>query len=103
MSLEMLCNVLDVAVVFAATRWRDNVCTQHIEYDQRPDVFRYIKLKCCSRQGFIASLPPQISISNIFAVAAEAQFGMLVYMHTLGVQLAGEMIWSLLLTRSCSC
>ena len=24
----------------AATRWRDSVCTAHIEYDQRPDVFR---------------------------------------------------------------
>ena len=24
----------------AATRWRDSVCTAHIDYDQRPDVFR---------------------------------------------------------------
>ncbi|KAL3156612.1 Casein kinase 1-like protein hd16 [Trebouxia sp. C0009 RCD-2024] len=23
-----------------ATRWKDNVCTAHVEYDQRPDVFR---------------------------------------------------------------
>ena len=23
-----------------ATRWRDTVCNTHIEYDQRPDVFR---------------------------------------------------------------
>jgi len=25
----------------AATRWKDSVCTAHVEYDQRPDVFRY--------------------------------------------------------------
>lgn len=43
-------NVVSAAVVFAATRWSDNVCTQHIEYDQRPDVFRYVVLQCCSRQ-----------------------------------------------------
>lgn len=24
----------------AATRWRDSVCNTHVEYDQRPDVFR---------------------------------------------------------------
>ena len=26
--------------VHAATRWRDSVCGTHVEYDQRPDVFR---------------------------------------------------------------
>lgn len=26
----------------AATRWRDSVCGTHVEYDQRPDVFRYL-------------------------------------------------------------
>ena len=45
------CCGISVAVVPAATRWRDNVCTSHIEYDQRPDVFRYMGLQCCSRQG----------------------------------------------------
>ena len=24
----------------AATRWKDSVCGTHVEYDQRPDVFR---------------------------------------------------------------
>lgn len=24
----------------AATRWKDTVCGTHVEYDQRPDVFR---------------------------------------------------------------
>lgn len=23
-----------------ATRWKDSVCATHVEYDQRPDVFR---------------------------------------------------------------
>ncbi len=26
--------------VIAATRWKDAVCGTHVEYDQRPDVFR---------------------------------------------------------------
>ena len=26
--------------LLAATRWRDSVCGTHVEYDQRPDVFR---------------------------------------------------------------
>ena len=25
-----------------ATRWRESVCGTHVEYDQRPDVFRYV-------------------------------------------------------------
>lgn len=32
--------------VGAATRWRDSVCSTHVEYDQRPDVFRYAD-SCC--------------------------------------------------------
>ena len=24
----------------AATRWKDTVCSAHVDYDQRPDVFR---------------------------------------------------------------
>ena len=30
----------DTGSVHAATRWRDSVCGTHVEYDQRPDVFR---------------------------------------------------------------
>ena len=26
-----------------ATRWRESVCGTHVEYDQRPDVFRWVK------------------------------------------------------------
>lgn len=29
-----------VSVLPAATRWKDTVCGTHVEYDQRPDVFR---------------------------------------------------------------
>lgn len=58
------CNVVvSVAVVLAATRWRDNVCTSHVEYDQRPDVFRYVGLQCCSRQG-LSSQPTFTSLSH---------------------------------------
>lgn len=35
-------NVLTPVVMVAATRWKDNVCTAHVEYDQRPDVFRCV-------------------------------------------------------------
>lgn len=28
-------------LIIAATRWMDSACATHIEYDQRPDVFRY--------------------------------------------------------------
>jgi hypothetical protein len=27
-------------VLYSATRWKDTVCGTHVEYDQRPDVFR---------------------------------------------------------------
>lgn len=29
-----------MSVLPAATRWKDTVCGTHVEYDQRPDVFR---------------------------------------------------------------
>jgi hypothetical protein len=37
----------------AAMKWRDGATGQHVEYDQKPDVFRYIYLNkfrllvCC--------------------------------------------------------
>ena len=31
----------EICRFLAATRWKDSVCTAHVEYDQRPDVFRY--------------------------------------------------------------
>jgi hypothetical protein len=34
-------DVLVTSFVMAATRWRDGTSGQHVEYDQRPDVFRY--------------------------------------------------------------
>lgn len=27
---------------FVATKWRDSANGQHVEYDQRPDVFRWV-------------------------------------------------------------
>ena len=32
--------VARVLCTAAATRWKDTVCGTHVEYDQRPDVFR---------------------------------------------------------------
>lgn len=29
-----------------ATRWRESVCGTHVEYDQRPDVFRWVHATC---------------------------------------------------------
>ncbi len=31
-----------------ATRWRESVCGTHVEYDQRPDVFRCARACCCA-------------------------------------------------------
>lgn len=32
--------ILLFTCIYAATRWRDNSTGLHVEYDQRPDVFR---------------------------------------------------------------
>jgi hypothetical protein len=42
MGARLLTNrrVLWFVVLLAATRWKDTVCGTHVEYDQRPDVFR---------------------------------------------------------------
>lgn len=34
----MVCNT--VSIVVAATKWRESSSGVHVEYDQRPDVFR---------------------------------------------------------------
>jgi hypothetical protein len=37
----MLVCALLLLLFRAATRWKDAVCGTHVEYDQRPDVFRW--------------------------------------------------------------
>ncbi len=45
----------------AATRWRDSVCGTHVEYDQRPDVFR------------CAPLPPYSVYFSVFTISVDQQ------------------------------
>lgn len=48
-SQAALANVADMSALAylssacAATRWKDPVCGTHVEYDQRPDVFRSVQ------------------------------------------------------------
>ena len=37
---EAYSELLVTCVCATATRWKDAVCGTHVEYDQRPDVFR---------------------------------------------------------------
>lgn len=40
-----------------ASRWKDASSGQHVEYDQRPDIFRFVKITliCCICCGFVCN------------------------------------------------
>lgn len=42
-----------IRVSIPATRWRDGTTSLHVDYDQRPDVFRYLHLDCSSGWSWI--------------------------------------------------
>lgn len=73
----------------AATKWRDTSSGKHVDYDQRPDMFRYvITLECeWSRNAF----PHVVLISLYMLILTEEQFDMQVSMPTLVEQPAEEM------------
>lgn len=45
-SMLILSTVHDVLLVNAASRWKDAASGQHVEYDQRPDIFRFVYRAC---------------------------------------------------------
>ena len=80
-----------------ATKWRDSSTGQHVEYDQRPDVFRYES--CMYDMIFICIyLTFRLLNNSISHLHSGEQFGMLVCMHILAELLVGEMTWNRLLT-----
>lgn len=73
-----------------ATKWRDSSTGQHVEYDQRPDVFRYES--CIYDMVFVYMYLTFRLLNNfILHLRSGEQFGMLVCMHILAELLVGEM------------
>ena len=86
--------------VLAAIRWRDNATGQHVEYDQRPDVFRLVA-NACEIDFFSRDIQTSVLLINnvywLFAISEE-RCVMQAYTLILAELVVGGMTWNLLLT-----
>ena len=93
----------------SATRWRDSTTGRHVEYDQRPDVFRYIEALTAvwliSLNSCTAFLYSRLSLYSSVCThecnclsSTEEQYVMQACTPIWEELVAGEMIWNLLLT-----
>jgi len=89
---------------FAATKWKDSANGQHIEYDQRPDVFRHAYYILYNNMFGIRHDHKKIIFLSFllctFPIAVGVLFDMLAFMHIWDELQVEEMIWNLLLTLS---
>jgi hypothetical protein len=85
----------------AATKWKDSSTGQHVEYDQRPDMFRWdliiFLLESCGQNMTLTIIHDTFLLDSLGEL-----FDMLVFMLIWEELPVGEMILNLLLIHSSS-